>query len=106
MIQELQRRSGLGVKEYAEAVDITPAHMSNILNNAQPGSRKILESALRHADMTLESLCLPEPDPDTQQEKKLLGLFRALSSVRRELALGLVRELFVAEKATKKPRQK
>lgn len=102
LIKELHRRSGMQINEYAEAIDISVAHLSNILNNKQAGSRKILEDALAYAGMSLESLCLPEADPATQQEKDVLRLFRALSDERRELACALLRQLFVAQKTEKR----
>ena len=54
LIKELFRRSELQVNEYAEAVDVTVAHISNIINENSPGSRKILEACLEYAGMGLE----------------------------------------------------
>ena len=90
-IKELFRRSGLSVSEYAEAIDFHVNSISLVLNDKQPGSRKMLEAALDHAGMTLEDLELPEADASTDQEKALLRYFRRLNEENRNSILSLLK---------------
>lgn len=98
LIQELFRRSGMGVNEWADAISISRAHVSHIINGKHRGSHKILEAALRHAGCAISDLRLPEPDPQTNDEKDVVRWFRQLTGDRRAAALGMLKSLAWAEK--------
>ncbi len=61
IIKDLRSRSGLGVREYAEAVGLSTTHMSNILNDTQPGSLKSLLACLRYANIDIQE-CIELPE--------------------------------------------
>lgn len=106
LIRELHRRSGKQINEYADAVDISVTHMSHILNDRQPGTRKVLEACLYEAGLGLEDLQLPEKDPESQEERKAMRLFRSLSDKHRATALDLLASLSELQSLKLKGRQK
>lgn len=63
LIKGLWKKSELGVKEYAEAVSYSTTHISQILNDTQPGSLKALIACLKYAGIDIQD-CLSLPDAE------------------------------------------
>jgi transcriptional regulator with XRE-family HTH domain len=103
LIRELKDRSNLQVNEYAERIDVTPTHLSTILNGKQPGSRKILENALADAHLTLGDLELPERETNREEAKRALRLFHRLTPEQRDAIMNTM-QLFVAAPRARKVR--
>lgn len=102
LITELHRRSGMTITDYADAVGISKTHMSNVLNDGQPGSLKIVLACLRHAKIDVqECLELPMPDGDseTKDQRKAARIINALNAKNRALALDLLETLKVGQAA-------
>lgn len=102
LIKQLYRKSGLRINEYAEAIGYSVVQVSNVLNDKQPGSHKMLEAALMFAGITIEDLAIPSSDGIAREERELLRLFRLLSDDAQILALQLCRALSRSEKSLKK----
>lgn len=103
LIKELFRRSEMQVNEYAQAIDISVTHLSNIINDAQPGSRKILEACLARIQMDIGSLELPEADAHTEEEKTAFRLFRRLDPGQGQAVISVMRQFTKASKRKTKP---
>lgn len=94
LIKALWRKSGLGVQEYADAIELSKTHLSNILNDQQSGTFKVVRQCLDHADIKIEDcLSLPDENPATREEEEALRLFKTLTGGTRQLALSLLAEL-------------
>lgn len=72
LIRQFFDKSGLQVNEYAESIGYSTTQLSNVLNGAEPGSRKMLEACLREANRDLEA-CLKYPAENTDREEELIG---------------------------------
>lgn len=102
LIKALYGRSGMSIKDYAESIRHTTAHISNILNGHQPGSWKVVEACLRHAKLSPEDvLTLPE-EPATKAEKELLRLYRSLSESGRATIVLVATEIAAAAPVARK----
>ena len=103
MIKALYRRSGLGVKDYAEAVMYSTPQVSNIINDKEPGSLKALLACLAHAKIDIqECLDLPEQHAETKDEKQLVRTFRALETSRKKTLLDVATAMLVEQPRRRK----
>ena len=103
LIKQLYRKSHLQVNEYADAIGYSTVQVSNVLNDKQPGSHKMLQAALEFAGISIDDLAIPGDDGAmANQERELLRLFRLLSDEQRTLALQLCRALCLSERSLKK----
>ncbi len=79
LIKELWKRSGLSVKDYAEQLNYSTAHVSHVLNDAQPGGLKMLLACLDHAGLDIQDcLFLPDPDASVTAHKRHASSARQL----------------------------
>src|SRR3990167_8659515 len=107
LIKWLWRKSGLGVQEYAEKIDFSRGHISNIINDQQPGSLKALQACLRHANIGIEDCLSPPPTSTAEKEEgKVLTSLRSLSDGNRELALKLIASLSGGQQALRRQAQR
>lgn len=107
LIKELHRRSGLGVKEYAEATSISVGQMSNVLNENRAGSYALALRCLEYAGFSIEDcLILPDGEPASRQEQDVIRLFRSLSDDQRGLALKLLKQLAEAARVLRRSPRK
>lgn len=103
IVKDFYRKSGLGVKDYAEAIGYSTTQLSNILNDSQPGSMKAVQACLRHAHLGIEDLLCPPDEPaDSVEEKRLLRAFRTLNAERRALVLGVIGMIADAQRQRKR----
>lgn len=106
LIKRLFERTGMTVRAYADAINITEAHLSNILGGKQRGSHKILESCLAYADLTTDDLRLPDANAADEQKLELWRLFEPLNEKNRALVMGLVQQFHDGQVALAKGRSK
>jgi len=72
LIKALFDRSGLKVKDYAERIGWSTTQMSNVLNDVEAGSFKMLRDCLDQAGKKLED-CLTLPGDQAEKETELVG---------------------------------
>lgn len=72
-IKELWRRSGLGVEQYAAHVRYSKTHISNVLNDKQPGTLKMLLLCLSAEGIDVqECICLPSDPANSSEDDNAL----------------------------------
>ncbi len=102
IIKGLRIRSGLGVKDYAEHVGMSVAHISNVVNGAQPGSLKMLRDCLRADGKDIEDCLGLPPDSITHEyERKILDLIHLITDEQKASLQNLL--LAFVGKRTKRP---
>jgi len=100
IVKELHSRSGLGVKEYAEAVNLSVATISNIINGKK-ATMKAVDACLRYAQLE-DRLELPDDESGEEiEERKLLRSYRKLNDERRKIVLGVAVGLLEAQRPSK-----
>jgi transcriptional regulator with XRE-family HTH domain len=98
IIQTLFSRSGLQVNEYAKTIGLSVTHLSNILNGVEAGSMRVVQDALRQAQIKVEDcLDLPEKTAEGADERKLLRCYRMISDDRKKFVLDLAAD-FASER--------
>jgi transcriptional regulator with XRE-family HTH domain len=90
VIEELRRRSGLGVNEFADAIGFSRPHLSHVLSGSQKGSVKMLEAALSFLHIAIEDCIVLPLNEGTKTEDQV-----ALETMRKALALGGVAQEIV-----------
>lgn len=106
LIAELYRRSGQTIKDYAENIGVSTAHMSNILAGKQRGTPKVFEDALTNAGYTVRDLHLPDLNAAEQGEKEWIRVIRSLSEQSRESLLLQARRFAFLERQSRVAKNK
>jgi transcriptional regulator with XRE-family HTH domain len=79
-VQEILRRSGKKMEEFASAAGVSLNTLSNVKNENKPGTWRIVMGAIDAGDLKIED-CLtlpPDPSSNDEDEKVLHTLRQAL----------------------------